>query len=62
MLSGKRCQQSVFNLFNITKMERKEFYNEIKKLILQVEILLDEDIECPDYAWEGYGKEKRVIK
>jgi len=43
-------------------MERKEFYNEIKKLILQVEILLDEDIECPDYAWEGYGKEKRVIK
>ena len=46
----------VFNLINVTKMERKEFYNEIKKLILQVEILLDEDIEFDN--WD----EERVIK
>ena len=37
-------------------MERKEFYNEIKKLILQVEILLDEDIEFDN--WD----EDRVVK
>ena len=37
-------------------MERKEFYNEIKKLILQVEILLDEDIE-----FENWDRD-RVIK
>lgn len=46
----------VFNLINVTKMERKEFYNEIKKLILQVEILLDEYIEFDN--WD----EDRVVK